>query len=209
MARALRDAGYEHLSFAAFEGDLVAVKAVVAAGADVKEVDKQGFPPVSAAAQEGHVDVTRYLVEKGADIDQAQNDGCTPTYVAAQEGHVDVVRCLAENGANLNQAAKNGGTPTYIAAQEGHAAVVSLLAERRAAVDASTHAAPLLSSSQRAFFVQNKIFRTSGINNYLCFQYQIRNIFLYFKNLLLKNYQVYIDNFLNLKCLIFLKPPWK
>ena len=31
-------------------GDLVAVKAVVAAGADVKEVDKKGRPPVVAAA---------------------------------------------------------------------------------------------------------------------------------------------------------------
>ena len=54
VARALRDAGgYEHLSDVAFRGDLVAVKAVVAAGADVKEVDKHGWPPVVAAADGG------------------------------------------------------------------------------------------------------------------------------------------------------------
>jgi len=110
LGEVLRETGYESLVKAAFAGDLVAVRALVAAGADVANGDSSGYTPAYCAAQNGHLEVRaaawchyhyrslnpgrsqvlQYLDGEGADLDQAPVneftiralDGTSPVHVA-------------------------------------------------------------------------------------------------------------------------------
>jgi len=75
--------------------DLSRVQALVAAGADIEERERNNsqFPtPLWRAAEKGHVAVARYLVERGANKEATGSDGKTSLLVAAQQGHIEVVR---------------------------------------------------------------------------------------------------------------------
>jgi uncharacterized protein len=73
--------GMTALLFAAREGALDAIKALVEAGADVNEIcagDKSS--PLVIAVSNGHYEAGKYLVEHGANPNLANVDGLTPLY---------------------------------------------------------------------------------------------------------------------------------
>ena len=132
--------GRSELFDAAGAGDLKAVKALVASGAQVDHApNSHGYTPACHAAMKGHLPVLEFLGEAGADLIQEAtdgfstrpSDGSTPVGIAMQGGHVDVVRFLADKGADLN---RNMGGPTgaIIAAQQGHLPLLRFLGERGA-----------------------------------------------------------------------------
>ena len=87
----LKKAGYNSLMLAALCGDMVAVRALMEAGADVEEVgDEHGNTPVLCAAQTGQLAILVYLVEEcGASLRHVVNGGITVMHGAAQAGHRD------------------------------------------------------------------------------------------------------------------------
>ena len=105
--------GATPLYFAAEDGEVEVVRALVEAGANLNQVVlTDGATPLCIAAQNGEVEVVRALVEAGADINQAITDGATPLYIAAQKGEVEVVHVLVEAGADINQVVlTDGSTP--------------------------------------------------------------------------------------------------
>lgn len=58
----------ERLHFAAQDGDLDAVRRLVAEGEDINAFDDLGKTPLHYAADREHVDVARYLIEHGANV---------------------------------------------------------------------------------------------------------------------------------------------
>jgi len=113
--------GMTALLFAAREGHLDAVKALVAAGAEVNQISAGDHSsPLVIAVSNGHYEVGQFLVEHGADPNIANVDGLTPLYatidmqyapvswapnpLTTQEkvSHLDLMQALLAHGANPN-----------------------------------------------------------------------------------------------------------
>ena len=117
----------EDLFKAAFAGDVSAVRAALAHGADVNRSDTDGDTPLWEAAYWGHAEVAKLLLAAGADVNRANTGGDTPLWEAAYNGHAKVVKLLLAAGADVNRADTGGDTPLWMAAYIGHAEVVKLL----------------------------------------------------------------------------------
>ena len=135
VEKVLRETAYPSLMYATAKGDLMAVRALAAAGADVGEADPQGFTPVFPAVDAGHLEVVRYLADQGADLSAANANGCTPAFMAAQCGRLDMLRFLGSRGVDVDVPNNMGWSPIIRAAAYGHADVVEYLARRGASLE--------------------------------------------------------------------------
>jgi ankyrin repeat protein len=81
--------------------DLETVKRLIAAGADVNEVDYRERSVVCYAAYEGHVDSVIALINAKADVNKADREGFTPLHEAVCSGHAKCVRVLVQHGADV------------------------------------------------------------------------------------------------------------
>jgi ankyrin repeat protein len=80
-------------------GDVVEVRRLVAAGADVEEQrGEHGLRPLHWTADHGHVEVLRVLVELGANKEAKTVTGLTPLHVAALRGRVEAMKVLVQLG---------------------------------------------------------------------------------------------------------------
>lgn len=71
---------------AAFAGDVEALKAALAAGADVNVVDVTERTPLLVASMNGYVEAMKALLEAGADVDAVDSDGDTALISILQYG---------------------------------------------------------------------------------------------------------------------------
>ncbi len=109
--------GLTPLVFAAREGDLETVKALLQAGADVNQVTHYGWSPLLTATQNRNYLIGKYLLDHGADPNRANDGGWTPLYLATDnrniEGgdypvrapdmdHLEFIKLLLEKGVNVN-----------------------------------------------------------------------------------------------------------
>ncbi len=113
--------GMTALLFAAREGHLDAVRALVAAGADVNRLSAgDRSSPLVIAVSNGHYEVGQFLVDHGADPKLANVDGLTPLYatidmqyapvswapnpltVQEKVSHLELMKSLLAHGANPN-----------------------------------------------------------------------------------------------------------
>ncbi len=109
--------GITPLVFAAREGDLDTVKALVEAGANVNQTTNYGWTPLLTATQNKNYKIGKYLLEHGADPNLANHGGWRPLYLAtdnrnieggdypvrpADMDHLEYIRLLLDKGADLN-----------------------------------------------------------------------------------------------------------
>jgi ankyrin repeat protein len=114
--------GLTPLLFAARQGHVDAVKALLDAGADINQVsagDKTS--PLMMAVINGHYDLAKYLVERGADVKLASDNGATPlygvlnvqwapkalypqprAYTQQKTTHLELMKLLIDKGADVN-----------------------------------------------------------------------------------------------------------
>lgn len=123
--------GVDPIVEAARQGDVQAVAALIAGGADVNAAEGDGMSALHWAAQQGDVSVARALIEGGANVDAGTRIGAyLPLHLAAQRGHGEVVRQLLAAGSDANAATTSSGvTALHLAAASigGEAAVAALL----------------------------------------------------------------------------------
>jgi ankyrin repeat protein len=113
--------GMTALLFAARDGNLEAVRALVESGADVNQVSGgDGSTPIVIAVANGHYTVGKYLLDHGADPNLANVDGVTPLYATVNMryapvswapnprtdqqavGSIELIEALLEGGADPN-----------------------------------------------------------------------------------------------------------
>jgi hypothetical protein len=124
---------------AATNGDVVEVRRMVAAGADVEEQwGEFVVRPLHVAARYGHVDVIVALVEMGADKDAKNVRGVTPLHYAADNGHVEAITVLVQMGADKDAKKVGGVTPIHCAASNGHVESITVLAQMGVDIAART-----------------------------------------------------------------------
>jgi ankyrin repeat protein len=112
------------LTDAASRGDVEAVRAFLAGGADVNEQTAGFASPLAAAAGGGHLEAVELLLEAGGAAD-LPGASVTPITSAAQHGRAAVVRRLLEAGVP----AERSGSAMLAACAQGHLEVVRLLVE--------------------------------------------------------------------------------
>jgi ankyrin repeat protein len=111
--------GMTAMLFAAREGCLDCVRALVEHRAKVDLPDPEGVTPLISSLFNAHFDVAKYLIEKGANVDRWDWWGRSPLYLAVDYNTlphggrpdqpsidetlpIDIVRILLEKGANPN-----------------------------------------------------------------------------------------------------------
>jgi hypothetical protein len=122
----------EALLAASRKGDLAAVKAALAKGANLEAKTRHGVTPLYFAARNGHEEVVRFLLDKGADINVADSFYKeTALMSAVDEGHASVAKLMVERGC------KHAASVLPMAAKEGDAGLVDAIL-KKGPVDAET-----------------------------------------------------------------------
>uniref|UniRef100_A0A8C5IQC6 USH1 protein network component sans n=1 Tax=Junco hyemalis TaxID=40217 RepID=A0A8C5IQC6_JUNHY len=91
--------------WAAYHGNLDALRLIVSRGGDPDKCDIWGNTPLHLAAANGHLNCLSFLISFGANIWCLDNDYHTPLDMAAMKGHMECVRYLdsiAAKQSNLN-----------------------------------------------------------------------------------------------------------
>ena len=137
------------LHVAAEGGEEEATSCLLAKGAAIEALDKDGHRPIHVAsrsrnrylgASHTHPKVVKVLLAAGANIEApvVEEEGWRALHFAAYVGNVEGAQVLLDHGANKDAIAADGYTPLMTAISEGQTEVVQLLLERGAAVDVRT-----------------------------------------------------------------------
>lgn len=106
---------------AARDGDLAAITAAVADGADLETRDSHERTPLLLAATHDHVDVATALVAAGADVDALDDRHDTPWLVTGVTGSVKMMRALLPAEPDMTIRNRFGGIALIPACERGHA----------------------------------------------------------------------------------------
>ena len=104
------------LTYAAQQGNIEIVNALIEAGADVNERNhsRSILTALHQAADSGQVEVVKALLEAGAYMGMTAVGG-TPLHLAARKGHTEIVKAMLEAGGNPNIRTNNNFTALYSA----------------------------------------------------------------------------------------------
>jgi len=91
--------GAQTLRRAAAAGDLAALGAQLAGGADIDARDEQGRSALMLAVVNGRVDAVEWLLARGADPNAADAEGVTPLQAAQRNGRPEISSALRRHGA--------------------------------------------------------------------------------------------------------------
>lgn len=112
------------LRIAALHGQLMTVRDLVAAGA---QVNMPGWTPLIYAAFNGHTAVVDFLLGQGAEVNAVSDADATALMVAARNGHLETARRLLAAGAEPNHVNTRGETAIDWALNAGHTNVAELI----------------------------------------------------------------------------------
>jgi ankyrin repeat protein len=104
------DMGMSPLMLAALNGKHNLVDALLAAGADPKQVNDDEHHPLWFACVNGNVKLVEKLIACGSDINNRNVNGVTCAMYAASTGKLDVLQTLVAAGADLSIASRDGDT---------------------------------------------------------------------------------------------------
>eukprot|EP01047_Picozoa_sp_COSAG01_P078695 COSAG01_NODE_14638_length_1428_cov_1.483822_1_plen_433_part_01 len=128
----LDEDSYTASMYAASEGHVAVVAALVGGGATVGWADQYGYTALHSAAANGHQAVVELLLAKGAAVNKVDGQGVTALWGAAREGHTEIVKLLREtHHADHPTLAPTSGrhsgvTPAQAALQYKHPMCVAL-----------------------------------------------------------------------------------
>jgi ankyrin repeat protein len=120
----------------AFDGNLDAVNALLAAGANIEAETANKDTPLILAATKGHTAIVERLLAAGANKDVQNNNKDTPLTITAFKGYTAIVERLLAAGANKDPQNINKDTPLIFAASSGHTVIVERLLAAGANKDA-------------------------------------------------------------------------
>jgi ankyrin repeat protein len=166
------EVGATPLHAAARNDHLEVVKFLLAHGADVNAVRKDGETAFAEATYHGFLDIARSLLKAGSKINTSGWYGNTPLHWAADHGSSETVNVLIDLGADINMRREDGGTPLHAAAYTNNtAAIRALLArgakleERNKAGETPLHLAAAQGHPEAVALLMDRGANTSAKNN--------------------------------------------
>ena len=125
--------GATAIMYAAANGDLELVRALIKAGANVKLANQFGTSAITEAAIIGSAPIIEALLKAGADPNFKTPNGETPLMAAARTGKIDAAKALLAAGADINAKETWGGQSALMwAAAQSQADMVKFLASNGA-----------------------------------------------------------------------------
>ena len=125
--------GATAIMYAAANGDLELVRALIKAGANVKLANQFGTSAITEAAIIGSAPIIEALLKAGADPNFKTPNGETPLMAAARSGKIDAAKALLDAGADINAKENWGGQSALMwAAAQSQADMVKFLASKGA-----------------------------------------------------------------------------
>jgi ankyrin repeat protein len=106
--------GCTALYWASEKGHVDAVRALLAAGANVDAADS-GITPLWVASSCNNTDAMRVLLAAGANVESGRLFRMRPLHVASKHGHVAATTLLLDAGADVNALNNYGCTPLAMA----------------------------------------------------------------------------------------------
>ncbi|MEM7055827.1 MAG: ankyrin repeat domain-containing protein, partial [Bacteroidota bacterium] len=130
-----KDTDYTPLHYAAEQGDLEVVKALIARGAEVNVKTGDDITPLHYAVASGHLDVVEYLFkvlkeqyDQEEYLDSKDNDGVSPLHIAVRGGYEDLTKLITIETPNaIKTEANDGNTALHLAAYLGSSRIVDVL----------------------------------------------------------------------------------
>jgi ankyrin repeat protein len=119
------------------DGDVRAVRSLLAARVDVNTPRADGSTPLMWAAHRDDLQTADLLLQAGATPDLGDEQGMTPLALAAENGSDRMASRLLAAGASARRAQANGVTPLMVAARSGSVPVVKALLAAGADASAS------------------------------------------------------------------------
>lgn len=116
---------------AAMKGDIAAVRALIAKGADVSAPRGDGMTALHWAAERGDSGLAATLIRAKASVKATTRvGGYTPLHLAARGGHNEIVIALLKAGADPNSQTASGATAAHLAAGSGASDALNALADK-------------------------------------------------------------------------------
>jgi ankyrin repeat protein len=117
------------------QGDMAAIRSLLAAGIDPNVKDDEGRTALIAAAAGGQTEIVKLLLEKGAEVNARNQQGETALFVASGIGEgAEMVKELIKRGADIN--IETGGmTPLMNAASRRQTDIAQILIEHGADIN--------------------------------------------------------------------------
>jgi ankyrin repeat protein len=129
--------GTTAIMYAASNGDVELVRALIRAGANVKLQNQFGTSAITEAAIIGSAPIIDALLKAGADANTKNPEGETPLMAVARSGNVEAARLLVEARADVNAKESFGGqTALMWAAAQSQPEMVKFLASKGADLNA-------------------------------------------------------------------------
>lgn len=125
--------GSTAVMYAAANGDLELVHALIKAGANVKLKNQFGTSAITEASILGNAPIIEALLKAGADPNFKTTNGETPIMAAARSGKLDAAKALLDAGADINAKETWGEQSALMwAAAQSQADMVKFLASKGA-----------------------------------------------------------------------------
>jgi uncharacterized protein len=131
--------GASHFIAAVKDGNLTAIRSLIAQLADVNAPEVDGTTALHWATRSGNAAVVELLISAGADVNAVNRYGVTPLSLAALQGNGMLLKSLFAGGADLpsaDSAQPEGQTLLMHASRAGSVEAIRLLVERGADVNA-------------------------------------------------------------------------
>lgn len=124
--------GFSAVALAAFFGQPAAVKALIAAGADVNAAAKNPLKvaAIHAAVAGRNMDVIKAVLAAGADVNAAQQQGFRPIHEAGNNANRTLAELLLVHGADPSLKSDDGKSAIDLARDKGHAEFADWLATK-------------------------------------------------------------------------------
>lgn len=133
LASAYAPDGFPPVGLAAFFGHLDAVRALIAAGADIHAAAKNALKvqAIHAAVASKNLDIVRTVLEAGADPNAAQQQGFRPMHESGSTGNRELADLLMKYGGDPTLKNDEGKSAITFAREKGHAEFAGWLEKRR------------------------------------------------------------------------------
>jgi ankyrin repeat protein len=131
------------LIVAARDNNVLEVRRLLRAGADVNAKGHGDWTPLHLASIKGHAPVIIELLDHGADTQAKDIYGATPLHLACHRGHSAAIKELLGHGAGMEAKDRDGITPLHYASCNGHVANVQALLSGGANILAASDAGRL------------------------------------------------------------------
>ncbi len=135
--------GYEQtpLHIACYHASFEIASMLIAKGADVKAVDKNGWTALHSATNSGELAICKLLIEKGADCNAMTHTGTSPLHYLVKHTCDDpkqfrtVLEMMIQKGAQVDAQTNYGETPLHQACFRGRIETVEFLIQNGADVN--------------------------------------------------------------------------